>query len=245
MKRWIVLGIAILFTATMVACSAKKEEDQTKTEKNTSDKVFTPAQIEAAIAVALADDYHATVDVPKEEMGTCPMRNVDLSKLDSYVAKISPIPSIQMDSVMIATAKDASYAEKLVELFNKDYERATCYADAYPMEPHKLAESRIFRVGNTVMYIIAGRSPEPTVDDRTLIQWAQEGYQKVETALSGLYGFVPENLKVEPEDTGDANENESAAVDFDSADIDQVAPMDNASEDGAPKKIWGGANVGE
>ena len=89
----------------MVACSAKKEEDKTKTEKNTSDKVFTPAQIEAAIAAALADDYHATVDVPKEEMGTCPMRNVDLSKLDSYVAKISPIPSIQMDSVMIATAK--------------------------------------------------------------------------------------------------------------------------------------------
>ena len=212
--------ILILFVALLTGCgkdNASPENDgkDTKTSSPTpggstdnktpdngnkgNDKTYPPAEIEAAIARVIGDGYNATVDVPMEEMYSCALADADFSKIDSYVAKLTLVPSVQQDQIVIATAKDAAYAEELVKLYNKEYERATMYAKQYPMEPHKLTRARIYRVGNTVMYLIAGKSPETGMDDTACIALAEAEYKKIDDTIREMYGYLPENLLVESE----------------------------------------------
>ena len=251
MKRFLSLFLIFLMLFSAAACTAKKDEPAPKDTKAApaaapteqgGEKTYTPAEIEAAIAAALGDGYNATVDVPKDEMYSCALKNVDLSKLDSYVARITRVPSMQQDMVVIATAKDADYAKTLVDLFNKEYEYQIMYTGKYPMEPHKLSQTRIFRVGNTVMYITAGRSAEDKDDDTARIALADAEYKKIEEALRGLYGFVPENLRVEPEEEEGQGE-EIGAQNLGVYDGEEMPIDEEPSGNGAPVVIYEGAEV--
>ena len=186
-------------------------------------KTYTAAEIEAVIARVIGDGYNATVDVPMEEMYSCALADADFTKIDNYVAKLTLVPSVQQDQVVIAIAKDAAYAEELVKLYNKEYERATCYAKQYPMEPHKLCRARIYTVGNTVMYLIAGRSPEEGMDDTACIELAEAEYKKIDDMIRDLYGYLPENLLVEPEPP--ENGEHQASMDGDIS-FDEEIPFD-------------------
>lgn len=210
--------------------------DNGNTNKTPSDngnwngKTYTPAEIEAAIARVIGDGYNATVDVPMEEMYSCALADADFSKIENYVAKLTLVPSVQQDQVVIATAKDAAYADELVTLYNKEYERSTMYAKQYPMEPHKLTRARIYKVGNTVMYIIAGRSPEQGMDDTACINLADAEYKKIDDMIRDLYGYLPENLLVESEPEG----GEEHAASYQGGDVpfDEEIPFDeNPTED--------------
>ena len=241
--------ILILLLALLTGCgnnsskSSDKKENKTSTptpggstDNKTPDngnkgngKTYTPTEIEAAIARVIGDGYNATVDVPMDEMYSCALADADFSKIDSYVAKLTLVPSVQQDQIVIATAKDAAYAEELVKLYNKEYERATMYAKQYPMEPHKLSRARIYKIGNTVMYLIAGRSPEEGMDDTACINLAEAEYKKIDDTIRDLYGYLPENLLVEPEpdENGECQASMDGNIPFDDGDI----PYDGGDPD--------------
>ncbi|MBP5354385.1 MAG: DUF4358 domain-containing protein [Lachnospiraceae bacterium] len=242
MKRITALLLALLMLASVTACgrdnntdTSKKTNTATATPtpgqngKQGNGKTYTPAEIEAAIALAIGDGYNPTVDVPEDEMYSCALADADFSKIDSYVARLTLVPSVQQDQIVIATAKDAAYADELVKLYNKEYERATMYAKQYPMEPHKLSRARIYKIGNTVMYLIAGRSPEEGMDDTACINLAEAEYKKIDDTIRDLYGYLPENLLVEPEpdESGECQSSMDGDIPFDDGDI----PYDGGDPD--------------
>ena len=208
MKKWIALVLAAVTLLSLTACSGGGKKTDPK-----EDPDLTPAQIEAAVAKAIGDGYNATVDVPEEELWSCALRDADLTKLESYVAKQSTVPSLYQDSVVIAKCADAAYADELVPQFNEYFNQILNYNGMYPMEPHKIVGARIYRAGSIVMFIIAGASPDGSMDDAQMAALAAEEYEKIDGAIKDLLGYLPENLAVEePPEEGSG---ESATYDGD------------------------------
>ena len=191
MKKWIVFVLAALMLLSMAACGSNSGETEAPL------KAATPAEIEAAVAAALGDGCLATVDVPEEELFTSPLGDLDLTKVKSYVAKQSEVVSVDVDSIVIAECEDG-YADEAVAKLNEAYGRILSYIRQYPFGVAKVEGARLYKVGSTVMLIIAGASYDGE-DSEAEAKLANEEYQKIDEALKGLFGSLPQNLIQIPE----------------------------------------------
>ena len=191
MKKWIVFVLAALMLLSMAACGSNNGETEAPL------KTATPAEIEAAVAAALGDGCLATVDVPEEELFTSPVGDLDLTKVKSYVAKQSEVVSLDVDSIVIAECEDG-YADEAVAKLNEAYGRILSYIRQYPFGVAKVEGARLYKVGSTVMLIIAGASYDGE-DSEAEAKLANEEYQKIDEALKGLFGSLPQNLIQIPE----------------------------------------------
>ena len=191
MKKWIVFILAALMLLSMAACGSNSGETEAPL------KAATPAEIEAAVAAALGDGCLATVDVPEEELFTSPLGDLDLTKVKSYVAKQSEVVSVDVDTIVIAECEDG-YADEAVAKLNEAYGRILSYIRQYPFGVAKVEGARLYKVGSTVMLIIAGASYDGE-DSEAEAKQANEEYQKIDEALKGLLGSVPQNLIQIPE----------------------------------------------
>lgn len=221
MKRIFVLLLAALMLLTFAAC-AKKETAETKaetaapTEPATEPEVptetepvpakeVTPAEVEAAVAAALGDGYLATVDVPEDELWGCALGWLeDLSILDSWVAKQTLVPSVNMDTLVVVRCKDAADADTVVEAFNGSFGQTVSYTRQYAFDAAKVQGARIYKVDDLVMYILAGAGADPEGSEEDAAKLAAAEYEKIDAAIEGLFGFLPENLAVIPEDGGNS-----------------------------------------
>ena len=191
MKKWIVFILAALMLLSMAACGSNSGETEAPL------KAATPAEIEAAVAAALGDGCLATVDVPEEELFTSPVGDLDLTKVKSYVAKQSEVVSVDVDTIVIAECEDG-YADEAVAKLNEAYGRILSYIRQYPFGVAKVEGARLYKVGSTVMLIIAGASYDGE-DSEAEAKLANEEYQKIDEALKGLFGSLPQNLIQIPE----------------------------------------------
>lgn len=191
MKKWIVFILAALMLLSMAACGSNSGETEAPL------KAATPAEIEAAVAAALGDGCLATVDVPEEELFTSPLGDLDLSRVKSYVAKQSEVVSVDVDTIVIAECEDG-YADEAVAKLNEAYGRILSYIRQYPFGVAKVEGARLYKVGSTVMLIIAGASYDGE-DSEAEARLANEEYQKIDEALKGLFGSLPQNLIQIPE----------------------------------------------
>ena len=176
---------------SMAACGSNSGETEAPL------KAATPAEIEAAVAAALGDGCLATVDVPEEELFTSPLGDLDLSRVKSYVAKQSEVVSVDVDTIVIAECEDG-YADEAVAKLNEAYGRILSYIRQYPFGVAKVEGARLYKVGSTVMLIIAGASYDGE-DSEAEAKLANEEYQKIDEALKGLFGSLPQNLIQIPE----------------------------------------------
>lgn len=224
MKKVITIILAAIMLLSLVACSnsskdnnssgasqteprqtdvpvteSEKKDDAPATETEKKDDVKaekTPAEIETAIAKALGDGYLATVDVPEDELFTSAISYLDLTKVKSYVAKQAVVSAVDLDAVVIAECEDG-YADEATSKLNESFAQTISYIRQYPFGVAKVEGARIYKVGNTVMLIIAGASYEGE-DKEAEAKLALEEYQKIDNALSTLFGTLPENLAVIP-----------------------------------------------
>ena len=183
--------LAALMLLSMAACGSNSGETEAPL------KAATPAEIEAAVAAALGDGCLATVDVPEEELFTSPLGDLDLSRVKSYVAKQSEVVSVDVDTIVIAECEDG-YADEAVAKLNEAYGRILSYIRQYPFGVAKVEGARLYKVGSTVMLIIAGASYDGE-DSEAEAKLANEEYQKIDEALKGLFGSLPQNLIQIPE----------------------------------------------
>lgn len=239
-KLYLILMMVLLLLLT--GCGGNKTQTASKNSDKNNDKKatatptkaadtpvntpsgVTPESLEAAIRQALGDGYVADMDTPADELPLTMLGGIDLSKIDSYVAKQNAVPSVHADTVIIVRCKDASYADTVVAAFNEFVDRAHKQAKIYPLEPFKQMEARLYKAGDIVMYILAGAPlPEDSrLDDMQQYQYAVDEYKKIDDALKSLLGYLPENLLSDGseggedeggEDNGAAFSNEVETID--------------------------------
>ena len=186
---------------TLAACSEKEKEpsktDPAKTEspvQTTEAKTVdvSPAEVEAALAKALGDGYLCAADITEEELPLSAMGELDMAKIESYVGKQALVTALNLDTVVVVKCKDG-YAEDAVKLLNASFNRTVSYVRQYPFGVAKVEGARLYRVGDVVMYILAGAAydGENAEEEAKL---AAEEYQKIDDVIKTLFGTLPENL---------------------------------------------------
>ena len=218
MKKLLCLALAVLMLFALAACAENPTPTEPKndtapatqapdtqapetTQAPAPAEAPTPAEIEAAIAAALGEGDIATVDVTGDDLFKNPVGWLDQEKVKAYVSKEALVSARDPDKVAIAACEE-DYADEAVSIFNESLAQSVSYAHLYNYGIAKAENARLYKVGGTVMLILAGASPDEDMDDEAKAKLALDEYAKIDAAIESLFGFVPENLAVIPEDNG-------------------------------------------
>ena len=173
--------------------------DTSKTDDNadvTAD--ISAADIEREIADAIGDNYLCDTDFEEDWFKN--YYGFDMSQIDEYVAKQNSIAAVNPDTVIVLKVKDG-YADTAVDLLNTAYAQQVSYIRQYPFGVQKVMNARIFKNGNCVIYALAGASYDGE-DSEEELKLAETEYAKIDAAVESVFGSVPENLAIIPEDDG-------------------------------------------
>ncbi|MDO4380193.1 MAG: DUF4358 domain-containing protein [Clostridia bacterium] len=198
MKKVLALILAAVLVLSFAACTKNSDN---KPSNNKTDVTLTPEEIEKKIADAVGkDNYLCDTDIDKDMLKN--VYQLDLSQVESYVAKQNSIASVNPDTVIVLKVKDG-YADSAVKALNEGFGQIVDYIRQYPFGTAKVLGGKIYKVGNYVIYIIAGKSYEGENSEEESKLAASE-YEKIEAVMKDIFGNVPENLAVVPKD--DENE---------------------------------------
>ncbi|MGM9598009.1 MAG: DUF4358 domain-containing protein [Eubacteriales bacterium] len=157
------------------------------------------ADIEAAIKKAIGEDgYFCDTDISGEFLAS--WFGFDMSCVEEYTAKENSIGAVNPDNVVILKVKDG-YADTAVAKLNEAFARKVSYVRIYPFGTAKVLNARIYSIGNYVIFVLAGARYDGE-DGNAEIKLAMEEYKKVDAALESIFGKLPKNSAVVPEDNG-------------------------------------------
>lgn len=196
-KKIALILLSLVMAFSIVACG--KATDNKKTDDNGKENTTvtaTPAEIEQKIADAVGkDNYLCDTEIDKDWLQNT--FQLDMSKVESYVAKQNSIGSVNPDTVIVLKTKDG-YASDAVKALNAYYAKVVSYIRQYPFGTAKVMNARIYQSGDYVLYIIAGASYDGE-DSEAENKLAVSEYAKIDEALKSVLGTLPENLAVVPE----------------------------------------------
>ena len=193
MKRIALIFLSLVMLLSLAACSKGADNGGTTT--------MTPAEIEQKIAEAVGkDNYLCDIDIDKDYLQN--VYRLDLSKVESYAAKQNSIASVNPDTVIVLKTKDG-YAADAVKALNEGYAQMVSYIRQYPFGTAKVLNARLYQSGDYVIYVIAGASYDGE-DSEAENKLAVSEYAKIDEAVKSVFGTLPKNLAVVPEDDGSA-----------------------------------------
>ena len=196
-KKIALILLSLVMAFSIVACG--KATDNKKTDDNGKENTTvtaTPAEIEQKIADAVGkDNYLCDTEIDKDWLQNT--FQLDMSKVESYVAKQNSIGSVNPDTVIVLKTKDG-YASDAVKALNAYYAQVVSYIRQYPFGTAKVMNARIYQSGDYVLYIIAGASYDGE-DSEAENKLAVSEYAKIDEALKSVLGTLPENLAAVPE----------------------------------------------
>lgn len=186
--------------------TSKADDNADSTASDTSENTdsntdVSAADIEKKIADAIGDNYLCDTDFEEDWFKN--YYGFDMSQIDEYVAKQNSISAVNPDTVIVLKVKDG-YADTAVDLLNTAYAQQVSYIRTYAFSVQKVMNARIFKNGNYVIYALAGASYEGE-DSQEELKLAETEYAKIDAAVESVFGSVPENLAVVPEDDGSSN----------------------------------------
>lgn len=197
MKKYITIITAAFLLVSLTACSEKSSitpgSVTSGTVFQTSQKASESLLLEAAIAEALGDGYYCTEPISEEELTLSIFKDLDLSKVESYVAKQTAELDSKQDMIAIFKCK-RGYANKAVEILNSYYAQVVTNTMQHRRDVLKVNGTRIYKIGDTVMFILAGKSPESGISTDEEAALADAEYTKIDGAIKKLFGTIPENL---------------------------------------------------
>lgn len=201
MKKFALILLSLVMVFSVVACGGNDGKDDKKGNngKNNTTAAATPADIEKKIADAIGkDNYLCDTEVEKDWLQNS--FGLDLSKVESYVAKQNSISSVNPDTVIVLKVKDG-YADEAVKTLNTAFAQMVSYIRQYPFGTAKVMNARLYQSGNYVIYVIAGASYDGE-DAEAEAKLANTEYAKIDEAIKGVFGTLPKNSAVVPEDDG-------------------------------------------
>lgn len=191
MKKFLLLFLSAAIILSLAACGKGADNGGTTTA--------TPAEIEQKIADAIGkDNYLCDTEIDKDWLQST--FQLDMSKVESYVAKQNSIGSVNPDTVVILKTKDG-YAADAVKALNTYYAQIVDYIRQYPFGTAKVMNARLYQSGDYVIYIVAGASYDGE-DSEAETKLAVSEYAKIDEAIKSVFGTLPDNLAVVPEDNG-------------------------------------------
>lgn len=155
------------------------------------------SDIENAIVQAIGEENYLC-DVEKDKTMLVAHLELDESKIIDYIAKENSINSVHMDQLMVFKVVDG-YAQTLVDKINSDFEQTVGYIRQYPFGVSKVLNARLYESGDYVVFVIAGAEYDGE-DSEKEDKLAKDEYAKIDKAIEGVFGTLPENLLVVPED---------------------------------------------
>lgn len=199
-KKIALILLSLVMALGIVACG--KATDNKKTDDNgkgNTTVTATPAEIEQKIADAIGkDNYLCDTEIDKDWLQNS--FQLDMSKVESYVAKQNSIASVNPDTVIVLKTKDG-YADEAVKLLNESFAQMVSYIRQYPFGTAKVMNGRLYQSGNYVIYVIAGASYDGE-DTEAEAKLATSEYAKIDEAVKSVFGTLPKNSAVVPEDDG-------------------------------------------
>ena len=207
-KKIALILLSLVMAFSIASCGKATDNNNATDNKKTDDNgkgnttvTATPAEIEQKIADAIGkDNYLCDTDIDKDWLQNS--YQLDMSKVDSYVAKQNSISSVNPDTVIILKVKDG-YADEAVKALNTSFAQMVDYIRQYPFGTAKVLNARIYQSGNYVMYILAGASYDGE-DSEAENKLAVSEYAKIDEAIKNIFGSLPNNSAVVPENDGSA-----------------------------------------
>lgn len=201
--------LCLTMALSAVACGGTDNKKTDNNGKNTSAETTASADaekknvsvkdIEQKIASAVGkDNYLCDTEIEKDWLQNS--MGLDLSKVDSYVAKQNSISSVNLDTVIVLKTKDG-YADDAVKALNDSFAQTVSYIRQYPFGTAKVLNARLYQSGNYVIYVLAGASYDGE-DTEAEAKLAVSEYAKIDEAMKGVFGTLPKNAIVVPEDDG-------------------------------------------
>ena len=228
MKKYLAIALAAIMVMSLAGCSnttnssadgsstssavnsdsaSDKAEDSSASDSN-AEKNVAPADVETAIAKALGDGYLSTVDAPEDELFSTVVSTIDFSQVDDYVIKQATVSAVNPDTVVVLKCK-SGYADTAVDLINESYAQILSYSRLYSFSVTKVEGARLYKIGDTVIFIIGGANADDNASAEDEAKLAASEYEKIDNAIKELFGTLPENLAVvtEPDDTNSGDDN--------------------------------------
>lgn len=198
MKKMTLIFLSAMMVFGLTACGNTNEDNgDGKTAEVTV--TATPEEIEQKIAAAIGEDnYLCDTDIDEDWLENS--YGLDLSKVESYVAKQNSISSVNLDTVIILKTEDG-YADEAVDKLNENFAQTVDYSKMYSMNVAKVSNARIYKAGNYVMYLLAGAGYDgEDAEEESKLALAE--YEKIDEAVREIFGVVPKNLAAVPQDEG-------------------------------------------
>jgi len=231
MKKYLTIALAALMVMSLAGCSnttnssaansdsssasstvnsdaASDKTDNSSDSDSNAEKNVAPADVEAAIAKALGDGYLSTVDAPEDELFSTVVSTIDFSQVDDYVIKQATVSAVNPDTVVVLKCK-SGYADTAVDLINESYAQILSYSRLYSFSVTKVEGARLYKIGDTVIFVIGGANAEDGASAEDEAKLAASEYEKIDNAIKELFGTLPENLAVvtEPDDSNDDDDD--------------------------------------
>ena len=143
MKRIALIFLSLVMLLSLAARSTNGGQSNNNGNTNTT---ATPAEIEQKIADAIGkDNYLCDTDIDKDWLQNS--FQLDMSKVESYVAKQNSIGSVNPDMVIILKTKDG-YADEAVKALNTYFAQVVSYIRQYPFGTAKVLNARLYQSGD-------------------------------------------------------------------------------------------------
>lgn len=184
-------------TQTQSETTAKDESKSDNGDSKNENDDISLSDIEDAIVQAIGEENYLC-DVEKDKTMLFARLELDESKIVDYIAKENSISSVNMDQLMIFKVADG-YADTVVDEINSDFEQTVSYVRQYPFSVAKVLNARLYKSGNYVIFVLAGASYDGE-DSEAEEKLANEEYDKIDKAIEGVFGTLPENLLVVTEE---------------------------------------------
>ncbi|MBO4213845.1 MAG: hypothetical protein IKX99_05175 [Lachnospiraceae bacterium] len=200
MKK-IVAGLLIMMMVlSLVACGGSENGGENGGENNNVIENPTPEDIENAIIDAIgADAYYCDKVIDEEEMGLTIMADIDLTKVEAYIGKQNKVTAVCHDCLVVLQCKDG-YEDEVIPILNVNYSAICGYVRLYPFGTAKVQAARLYKIRNYVIFVIAGKDLDGDASETEVAENVEAEYAKIDEAIKGIFGELPENLAEEVDD---------------------------------------------
>lgn len=196
-KKVLTLGLCAAMALSLVACGSKGKNDPKPSDKpNTETVTTTPTDIQKAIQDALGDGWLCDAEMEKDMV--LGYYGLDGEKIEAIAAAENSNGSLNIDRVVILQVKEG-YAEDAVKALNGGFEQVASYSRMYGFDVQKMLGTRLYQNGNYIALITAGANGGELSEEEAA-KLSNDEYAKIDEAWKGIFGSIPENQVVIPEE---------------------------------------------